>query len=80
MKSIGTHCIASALTAFVPLSVHAHGGHLSELAGHSHWIGLAALAGVAAAGVLAAKLKGRREEGDVEALEAEPETEGETAT
>ncbi|MTI43855.1 hypothetical protein JM93_02297 [Roseibium hamelinense] len=43
----------------VPTAAFAHAGHLGELAGHSHWIGVAALAGaVALAGALA--LKGRK--------------------
>lgn len=43
----------------------AHGGHLGELAGHSHWVGVAALAGAALiAGVIA--LKGRKGAGKSE--------------
>ena len=33
----------------VPLPAFAHWGHLPELAGHSHWIGMAAAAAAAAA-------------------------------
>jgi len=32
-----------------PLPAFAHWGHLPELAGHSHWIGMAAAAAAAAA-------------------------------
>lgn len=51
--------------------VSAHPGHFAELAGHSHWIALGALA---AAGALAGWLatKGKKEEVEDEG-EAEPE-------
>lgn len=39
----------------------AHAGHLGELAGHSHWIGVAAVAGAAVIAGLAAKAKKRSE-------------------
>jgi len=35
-------------------SANAHVGHLGELAGHSHWVGAAALVGAAAVAALAA--------------------------
>ncbi|WP_298817904.1 DUF6732 family protein [uncultured Roseibium sp.] len=42
--------------AMLPTSALAHGGHLGELAGHSHWIGVAAIAGAAlVAGLVALK-------------------------
>ena len=37
----------------VPLPAFAHWGHLPELAGHSHWIGMAAAAAAAAAAATA---------------------------
>ena len=37
------------LCFLVPLPAFAHGCHLPELAGHSHWIGMAAAAAAAAA-------------------------------
>ena len=37
------------LFCLVPLPAFAHWGHLPELAGHSHWIGMAAAAAAAAA-------------------------------
>ena len=37
----------------------AHAGHLGELAGHSHWIGVAAVTGAAIIAGLAAKAKKR---------------------
>ncbi len=50
--------------AVAPASAHL--GHVGEAAGHSHWIGLAALAGAAAIAAWIAKQKG-----DAEAAEAE---------
>lgn len=44
-------------TALAPVSAHAHVGHVAEVAGHAHWIGLAAAAGAAG---LAALLWGQR--------------------
>ena len=55
------------LFAFAAAPAHAHPGHLAEVAGHGHWIGLGALAaGALLAGLLG---KGRKE------AEAEPEAE-----
>ncbi len=42
----------------------AHAGHLGELAGHSHWIGVAAIAGAAVIAGLAAKARKRSETAD----------------
>jgi hypothetical protein len=51
--------------AVLPTSAFAHGGHLADLAGHSHWVGAAALAGAALiAGVIALKGRKQAEEGD----------------
>lgn len=66
------YLLLASATFALPATALAHGGHIGELAGHSHWLGLAALAGAAAVTVLAAKLRGRRE-GE------EPEKEGEEA-
>ncbi|MTI00025.1 DUF6732 family protein [Roseibium sp. RKSG952] len=45
--------------ALTPAVAFAHAGHIGELAGHSHWVGIAALAGASlVAGVIA--LKGRK--------------------
>ena len=41
----------------MPSVAMAHAGHLGELAGHAHWIGLAA---IAAAGVIAAIKLGKK--------------------
>ena len=42
----------------------AHVGHIGELAGHSHWIGVAALAAAAAVAALAARAKPKSERGE----------------
>ncbi|MCR8724812.1 DUF6732 family protein [Frigidibacter sp. ROC022] len=63
----------SALTsalALLPISAHAHAGHIVEAAGHDHWLAagaVAAAAAVTAWAVLAGR-KGKPETG------AEPET------
>lgn len=74
----------AALTGLLSLvlssSAFAHGGHLGELAGHAHWVGVAALAGAAlVAGLVAMKGK-KKEDGEKTEVEAEAEdTAGETA-
>ncbi|WP_456391354.1 DUF6732 family protein [Profundibacter sp.] len=52
--------------------VLAHPGHIIDLAGHNHWLAVAAIAAAAAAALWQAK-KGR----DAEVEEAEEETESE---
>lgn len=56
-----------------PMSALAHVGHIGDLAGHSHWVGVAALAGAAAIAVVAAKWKKRR---DAAEEPADAETDG----
>ncbi len=66
------------LLAMLPGLAHAHVGHLGDVAGHAHWVGIAAVAGAAAVAGLAA-LKDRRkrtEEADAPEQNAEPATEG----
>ncbi|WP_417688182.1 DUF6732 family protein [Roseibium sp.] len=58
----------------VPSAAMAHAGHLGELAGHSHWIGVAALAGAALVAGIAA-LKGKREAEGEESTDAVAEGE-----
>ncbi|OWU86516.1 hypothetical protein ATO6_06870 [Oceanicola sp. 22II-s10i] len=60
-----------------PVAAQAHPGHLTEVAGHGHWLGAAALGAAIAIGLWQA-LKGRRrdeaEEAEAEATEgAEPQ-------
>lgn len=56
----------------------AHVGHLGELAGHSHWVGAAALGGAAVlAAWLAARSKKRGEQDAEDAVE-DAETDAET--
>jgi hypothetical protein len=68
-----TLCIL-AIAAALPGQAHAHVGHVGDLAGHSHWIGLAAL-GVAA-GLLALLPKGKR--GEEQEMGEQAAGEGET--
>lgn len=64
--------------ALLPGHALAHAGHLGELAGHSHWVGAAALAGaVMVAGVIALKDRNKRKSGKPE--EAETTKDGEEA-
>lgn len=49
--------VIACLTALVASPAAAHPGHFAELAGHSHWIALGALA---AAGLLTAVLAGKK--------------------
>ncbi|MDF1736064.1 MAG: hypothetical protein P1U37_12310 [Minwuia sp.] len=57
----------------VPVGALAHVGHVGELAGHSHWVGVAAVVGAVAVAAIAAKLRKRGERTDDE---AESQTEG----
>lgn len=67
------HAIASAFLLSSASAAMAHGGHVGELAGHAHWIGVAAVVGAAVLAALVAKAKKR----DDEAVDAEAEHEAE---
>ncbi|PVB60655.1 DUF6732 family protein [Labrenzia sp. 011] len=73
--------LAGLAAAFIPTSALAHAGHLGELAGHSHWVGAAALAGAAlVAGIIALRDRKRKQADEApEAETAEEETAGEAA-
>ncbi|QPM91033.1 DUF6732 family protein [Pseudooceanicola algae] len=58
--------------AVLPLPAAAHPGHLVDVAGHSHWLGAAAIAAAIAIAALKA-LKGRRKEEAPEQEAAESE-------
>ena len=58
------------LLAALPAPAFAHIGHLGEIAGHSHWIGIGAIAVAGVIGALAAK--GRKDK-EKDAAEAAPE-------
>ncbi|WP_286175729.1 DUF6732 family protein [Labrenzia sp. CE80] len=62
--------------AGAPTLALAHVGHLGELAGHSHWVGVAALAGAALVAGVAA-LKGRRKSEDSADQQPQPDSDGE---
>lgn len=71
-------CLLAPIGAFfVPAPAAAHWGHVGELAGHSHWIGLAAaLAAAALAALAARKARGARDAAEDETDETtaiEPE-------
>ncbi len=69
------------LAATVPTTAFAHGGHLGELAGHSHWLGAAAVAGAALiAGLVALKDRKDRKADDTQDVQADDDdTSGEPA-
>lgn len=69
--------LAASTALFLPTGAFAHGGHLGELAGHSHWIGVAALAGAAAIAAVIAS-KGRKKDAAEGQAEQETATTGET--
>ena len=62
------------LTAFLSLmpAAQAHLGHVGELAGHAHWVGVAATLGAAALAALVAKA-GKKADEDGEDIESDPE-------
>lgn len=64
-------------------SAQAHMGHAGELAGHAHWVGIAATLGAAALAVLVAKAgnagKARDKADEDETSDAEPEEQPEGA-
>lgn len=59
------------ILCLTPVPAFAHMGHLSDLAGHSHWIGLAA--GAAAAATAAWGLRGRKKDDEEEREEVNEE-------
>lgn len=66
--------LATSLTVVLPMPALAHLGHVGELAGHSHWIGVGAIALAGVIGALAAKGKKGAEPSEPEA-EDEPNEE-----
>ena len=71
------------LTAFIFVSetghAFAHAGHLGELAGHAHWLGLGAAVAAGALAAAIAKKKGRKTDADKENTPEEGAAEGEAA-
>ena len=76
MFRISIFAIANAV--FVSQSF-AHVGHLGEVAGHAHWVGVAAVAGAVALDVLAGKLNKKTKEDAPSEEVTEDAPEGETA-
>lgn len=70
--------ITSAALIMPAPSAYAHWGHVGELAGHGHVVGIAALAGAAALAAALAAARGKRAEKNDEESE-EMDAEGETA-
>ncbi|MDB4207956.1 hypothetical protein N9770_01070 [Amylibacter sp.] len=62
----------------VPLPAFAHWGHLPELAGHSHWIGMAAAAAAAAAAAWGVRENSEKFSKDEEVSEETEEVSEET--
>ncbi len=70
---------------FIPFSIlffaasgaKAHVGHVGDLAGHAHWVGIAATVGAAALAALVAKAgKQKKDEGEEAEGEGEDQPEG----
>lgn len=70
----------SFLIAMMPAAAFAHAGHLADLAGHSHWAGLAAVAAAAAIAAAAVKVRGRKDQTTEEEAGQPEEAETEGAT
>ncbi|SDR21818.1 DUF6732 family protein [Pseudovibrio sp. Tun.PSC04-5.I4] len=51
--------LALGCMGFSTSAAFAHAGHLGELAGHSHWVGIAAIAGAAIVAGIAARARKR---------------------
>ncbi len=68
------HLVLGTISVLVaPVGAMAHVGHVGELAGHSHWVGVAAVVGAAAVAAIAAKLRKR---GEPDGQEAQSDAEG----
>lgn len=70
-----TRILATTLLFILSVSsAHAHIGHVGDLAGHAHWVGVAALVGAAALAALVAKAK-KDAKAEVESDDGAAETE-----
>ncbi|MBW8635991.1 hypothetical protein K1W69_02245 [Hoeflea sp. WL0058] len=69
-----TRTLAATILIASPVPAFAHMGHLGEVAGHSHWIGLAAALGAAAIAAIAHKA-GKKQKSEEES-DAETEVDG----
>ena len=75
-----TRTLAATLLLASPVPALAHMGHVGEVAGHSHWIGLAAALGAAAIAALTHKFgKDKKAEAEADA-DAEADGADEAAT
>ncbi len=73
---IQTLLTATGLLIAQATTAQAHLGHVAEVAGHAHWIGLAAVAGAAAIAGAVGLLTGEKSE---DSADSETEAEGEAA-
>ncbi len=71
--------ILFSLTLLLPTQAFAHGGHLGELAGHAHWVGIAAVAGAAALAGLVALADRKRKKTEEAEEDASADNNGEAA-
>lgn len=69
----------STLFCLITSPAFAHAGHLGELAGHAHWLGLGAAVAAGALAAILAKQKGKRSEDKEESATEESAAEGEAA-
>jgi Family of unknown function (DUF6732) len=77
---INRAALSGILSLTFTTSAFAHGGHVGELAGHAHWVGVAALAGAAlVAGLVAMKGKKKENGEETKADGEEKDNAGEAA-
>jgi uncharacterized protein DUF6732 len=77
---INRAALSGILSLILTSSAFAHGGHIGELAGHAHWVGVAALAGAAlVAGLVAMKGKKKENGEETKADDEEKDKAGEAA-
>jgi hypothetical protein len=77
MKRIFASGVGLAQLVAGTTAAQAHGGHIGELAGHAHWVGIAAVAAAAAlaAGVALAgrARRGKTQNDNTDTADAKPE-------
>jgi Family of unknown function (DUF6732) len=77
---INRAALSGIFSLILTTSAFAHAGHVGELAGHAHWVGVAALAGAAlVAGLVAMKGKKKEDGNETKADGEEEDKAGEAA-
>ena len=71
--------LVSLLNISTVFPAFAHVGHLGELAGHAHWLGLGAAVAAGAIAAAIAKKKGKKSDAEEEKTPEEGVADGETA-